>query len=192
MQTLSLLSDALIRATKSAQHIGYIEAQGKEHSLSYSELHKDALTALGTLQSRGVKQGDEVVLFINSNPLFIQMFWACILGSIVPVPIAVGISDEHRSKLGKILTKLDRPWLIIDDKDLNRLSNNPSSLLAPEKILFPEEVTQAGEPGIPATTVKADDTAFIQFSSGSTSDPKGVVLTPVSYTHLTLPTICSV
>ena len=30
MQTLSLLSDALIRATKSAQHIGYIEAQGKE------------------------------------------------------------------------------------------------------------------------------------------------------------------
>lgn len=177
MQTFTLLSQALELAAKSTNHIGYIEAQGKEHSLSYSQLQTDAIVALGALQAKGVKQGDEVVLFINNNPLFIKTFWACILGGIVPVPVAVGISAEHRSKLGKILTKLDSPWLLIADKDLDRLSDNHDALLAPNRIIAPATVETVGESGIPATTVAADDTAFIQFSSGSTSDPKGVVLT---------------
>ncbi len=177
MQTFTLLSDALELAAKGTHHIGYIEAQGKEHTLSYTQLHSDATDALGTLQAKGVQQGDEVVLFINNNPLFIKIFWACLLGGIVPVPVAVGISAEHRSKLGKILTKLESPWLLIDDKDLGRLSDNQNTLLATERILSPQAVEYVGEPGVPATSVTANDTAFIQFSSGSTSDPKGVVLT---------------
>ena len=67
--------------------------------------------------------GDELVIFTRSNEDFVVAFWAAILGGIVPVPVAVGISDEHRLKLIRILARLKRATLLTEGELLARLED---------------------------------------------------------------------
>ena len=71
--------------------------------------------------------GDELVIFTRSNEDFVIAFWAAILGGIVPVPVAVGISDEHRFKLFRILTQLNNGTLFTEPELLGRLQEFAST-----------------------------------------------------------------
>src|SRR5688500_16786068 len=105
------------------------------------------------------------------------------LGGIVPVPVALGISDEHKHKLLRIAKKLGRPFIYTDRKTLDRIGTfaGPAGEQAVfdalnARAFYAEQVDDISKAG-KIHPVKPDDTAFIQFSSGSTSEPKGIVLT---------------
>src|SRR6185295_2341648 len=97
----------LIEGNRTADRsIVYLEGENEERSVSFGELHERALGILYHLQKLGAKRGDKLILFLGNNEQFIDAFWAAVLGGIVPVPIALGISDEHRHKLLRIARKL--------------------------------------------------------------------------------------
>ena len=171
------LIDALNIAADSDSGMAFLEKQGIEHKLSYAELKKDALNTLGALGSSGVQQGDHLVLCVNDNPVFIRVFWACILGGIIPVPVGVGISEEHRNKLKRILGKLSSAWLLSTKADFERLGDSVSAQLPMDRVLSPSAIMNKQDAIGEIKNATPENVAFIQFSSGSTSDPKGVVLT---------------
>jgi acyl-CoA synthetase (AMP-forming)/AMP-acid ligase II/acyl carrier protein len=165
------------------RRITYIEGDGVERTVTYGELHRRALGILRRLQQLGAEPGDKIILFLNNNEAFIDGFWAALAGGIVPVPLAVGISDEHRWKLLRVAKKLGSPFLYTDRKTLDRLRDfadavNEAATFArlESRVFLIDRLEDVGPPGQPVP-VRPDDVAFIQFSSGSTSEPKGVVLT---------------
>lgn len=167
----------------STHHIHYLNGQDDRRSVSFGALRAAAQGVLFHLQAFGARPGDRVILHTASNEQFIDGFWACLLGGLVPVPVAVGISDDHRQKLLQVFTQLGRPMVYTEDAQVSRLRDfaeasgttaEVSSLAA--RSLVVERVTDISQPGR-VHPVTADDVAFIQFSSGSTSTPKGVVLT---------------
>ncbi len=163
--------------------IGFINSESNEVFISFKELYRKALELLYQLQKKGIGAGNELVFQIDDLQAFVILFWACIFGGIIPVPVTVGGSFEHKLKLFNIWEILKKPYLATDAKILNKLDE-----FAAENRLIPvyqkmasdvflmEEINNSSETGniFPA---QPDDTAYIQFTSGTTAEPKGVILT---------------
>ncbi len=179
-QTLPQMLDDRARGSGA---IGYLEGENAEKSLKMVDLRRRALGILHHLQKLGAKPGDKLILHVASNEQFIDAFWACLYGGIVPVPVAVGISDEHKHKLLRIARQLGSPFLYTDRKLRDRLAEFATALgragpwpaLATRSFVV-DQLDDISREGTQAT-LASDQIAFIQFSSGSTSEPKGVVLT---------------
>ena len=182
MKLYDTMIDLLADVKDRDREIRFIDGEHDETVLGFSDLWEQALALLGSLQQRGMKPGDELIIFSKSNKSFVIAFWAAMLGGIVPVPVAVGISDEHKLKLFRILSQLENVTLFTEMDLLQRLLDfakerdlaDISTLLETHAVLMSDV-----EPGAHGELYAAtpDDIAFIQYSSGSTSDPKGVVLT---------------
>ncbi len=182
MKLYETLTDMFAALKERDREILFIGGENDETAVSFGELWERALALLGALQAQGMKHGDELIIFSKSNESFVVAFWAAVLGGIVPVPVAVGISDEHKLKLFRILSQLENPTLFTEMDQLQRLHDfardegmaDIGQLLDTHTVLM-SDVKPGAHGEIHAA--QAGDIAFIQYSSGSTSDPKGVVLT---------------
>jgi acyl-CoA synthetase (AMP-forming)/AMP-acid ligase II/acyl carrier protein len=183
LMTYTTLVDILEANRGVDRSVTYIEGENNERRVPYKDVYARALGILHHLQAVGARRGDKMIIFLNNNEQFLDGFWAAVCGGIVPVPLAVGISDEHRHKLLRVARKLGNPLLYTDAKSLERLQAladqvGESALFAQLKAraFLVESITDISKAGKLVRPVP-EDLAFIQFSSGSTSEPKGVMLT---------------
>ena len=135
---------------------------------SYDAVRRAAIAFAGRLAGAGVGAGDAVLFWGENRPEWIVAFWGCLLRGAVVVPIDYRASSEF---LETIARRVDARLLLVGD-DVTQ-----ARLDAVETWRFRELGAEAGGPPAARHAPAAGDTAEIVFTSGATSEPKGVVIT---------------
>lgn len=169
------LNDRLI-AYENREDMIIVFIDKEEKIINYKELLKKSRYILNGLYKEDISKGDEVILQINDNEKFIYLFFACIMGGIIPIPIE-NIKSINDERLFEIVKRLKRPSIVGTKKEIDIITDKCSKeQININKVLHIDELLKENVQA-EIINVSENDIALIQFSSGSTGNPKGVALT---------------
>jgi acyl-CoA synthetase (AMP-forming)/AMP-acid ligase II len=172
-----VLADLLPRAAASGRGVRFVSGADRETRLDYAALAQRAAGLSGWLQQRGLRPGDALILFVRDNQALVEAFWACQLGGFVPVPLSAGGRPASLERLAGVVERLESAWLFSERRLYRRLQQDFGSVrLARQRVCLIEDIHALPASGV-AHATQPQDLALIQFSSGSTCEPRGVMLT---------------
>ncbi len=178
--TLIEVLDWRAQAQPDATHVTVLGEDGPT-SLTYAQLRDGARRLASGLQRAGVRAGARVALMLPTSIEYFHAFLGTLLAGAVPVPIYPPLRpaqiEEHVRRHTRILRNAGAQVLITF-----REARAAARLLAPrvvslEQVLSVDELTAHAALGTAEPRAAADSIAMLQYTSGSTGDPKGVILT---------------
>jgi acyl-CoA synthetase (AMP-forming)/AMP-acid ligase II len=154
-------------------------ADTSEASFSFTAVERISARFGGALQALGLRKGDRVALILPNNDDFVLCFLGAIRAGIVPVPIyppmALGVLQTYLDNTRHIVAKSGCRALVTTAKIKRLLGTVQAACPALEQVVAIEGIRESTEP-LKAERITLEDIAFLQFTSGSTSRPKGVTL----------------
>jgi 1-acyl-sn-glycerol-3-phosphate acyltransferase len=160
-------------------HIHFYSDRDNGAKLSYRQLYDGALAVASGLQREGLQPGSPVAIMLPSSADYFFTFFGILLAGGIPVPIyppaRKALMADHLRRQTAILGNCATTMLVTMPEALTFGRLLKSQLPALRKLVTVTELSSGtairGKP-----TVSAEDTAFLQYTSGSTGNPKGVIL----------------
>ncbi len=172
------LFDLILRMqeTYPQRDIVTIERENEARTFTYDEIVKESQKLIPTIK-RQTNVGDRVVIATGTSQEFIISFFACLLSGRIAVPVPIEKMNSRYSRLGSVLKDCN-PKLILFRTEYDReIMIGVDSFLNQVKSFVFENGVMEGSDFSFVTSIDENAVALIQYTSGSTSSPKGVVLT---------------
>ena len=148
--------------------------------LEYSDLKRRAMANARRLLSLNLQKGDRVALIAETSVGFVEAFFACQYAGLIAVPLAipmgVGQRDSYMSKLQGLISSC-KPAAIVSSEEWLPLISSVSTDTPDLRILSHADLNALPEKDIELTLPAPEDIAYLQYTSGSTRFPRGVIIT---------------
>lgn len=147
-------------------------------TLTYSQLDSSACGIAVALTDAGVQAGDRVVLLVPAGVDFLKAYWGCLYAGAIAVPCPPAVTKRTAPRVQRILEDA-RPSLVIGAAAvrawLDDIDSTPGA--HPSAWLSLQEATLANPAEYREREFPEDAGALLQYTSGSTTTPKGVLVT---------------
>jgi fatty-acyl-CoA synthase len=177
----STLAEALDYAARGETGCNFYTGRGKLFAvLSYAELREQAQDIAYRLHGLGLKRGDRVALVADTHPDFQRFFFACQYAGLVPVPVPpplqLGGGDEYIGHLRRLLSD-SQARVCIGASAYGAFLAEASEGLHLQFIGSADAFSHFPATPVALQPAKAGELAHLQYTSGSTRFPRGVMIT---------------
>ena len=174
------LTEALDYAAQGDTGSNFYTGRGDIYaSITYRELRLQAIELAHKLMGLGLTKGDRVALVAETNPEFIRFFYACQYAGLIPVTlpasVKVGAHCAYVAQLKQLLEASDAEIGMASEGYLSFLQEASESL-SMRMVDAPEAFHALPSDVQPLHQAEPDDISYIQYTSGSTRFPRGVVI----------------
>jgi acyl-CoA synthetase (AMP-forming)/AMP-acid ligase II/acyl carrier protein len=157
---------------------------GTSAAMTYQQNDQAACQVAASLQKRGIKQGERVLVILPNSLEFVKIFYGCLYGGILAVPLSEPAGPQNMAAYLETFLptlKVSKPSLIIVTSQLadflrNQLPPELQKAFSGLEIATDQEILADTSAEYSAPEIKAEDTAYLQFTSGSTGTPKGIMI----------------
>ena len=179
--------NALLQGAASVEDRGFtfLTDDLRERTWSFAQLQEETLRRGRYLRSLGLERGDRVAMVVPDGQEFVLSFLGAVQAGIVPVPmyppLALGKLDTYVETARKIIDTSGAKALLTSKQTAPILWSLVGKVPSLEAVHTVEKMAEHDPRSVKSSlddlTIRSEDTCFLQFTSGSTSDPKGVVVT---------------
>ncbi len=162
----------------------FVASDGSEKKIGYRTLHDEIFRRGRQMLACGVQAGDRVALIIPEPDQFVLSFLGAVSAGLVPVPLypplALSKIDTYLQATTRILLAASADLLVTTTQVEKVLWSIVPKIWTLRDLVTVEKLAEKDEKHAPRPEVRPEDPVFLQFTSGSTAAPKGVVVTHAS------------
>lgn len=178
-QSLIEVLQSYAEAAPEQTHIYFQNESGQTELLTYGQLWQTSLRVAKGLKSRGLQPNEAVAIMQPTHLNFFYIFFGTLLAGGIPVPIyppfRTHMLESYAKTEARILANAEVRMLVTFDR-AEQLSHLLQAFVPSLKLVTTMDSLLSNDTLAKPYQAKSHDPAFIQYTSGSTNDPKGVLL----------------